>query len=266
MHQNRDIFENNAGAEKTDNNNNPYSALADIYDIVMEHVDYVGWARYICSIFSYLSFPVHSILEVACGTGTMTQTLTASGYSLTASDLSPEMLHVAREKLSGLHKSVTLAAASMTALPFDGKFDAVLCLYDSINYLTESVDVARAFNEASRVLKPGGLYVFDICTVKNSELYFANHRMEEKVGDVSYERTCRYDRTERIQENRFVISKNDDFFCETHRQKIYYLNEIEELIAKSPFEIVACFDDMSFMLGSENSERVHYVLENPLKN
>lgn len=254
----------------------PYSAIAGLYDRIMDHVNYGSWAEYISALFRRFHPGVQSVLEIACGTGSLALLLSTSGYSLTCTDLSPEMLKMASNKFRKAGRRARFVAGSMTALPFTAidhpnvcnstrwgpPFDAVLCIYDSINYLLEPSDFRRAAHQAASVAKKGGLFIFDVCTVKNSELFFHDGSMFGTCEDMTYQRICKYHSRTHIQENRFVISRNGKTLgIERHRQRIYYLDEITGMISTqdSPFREVGRFNDMSFYTGTEDSERVHFV-------
>ncbi len=139
--------------------------------------------------------------------------------------------------------------------------DAVLCIYDSINYLTDTRDFIRTVGEVSKVTRSGGLFIFDVCTVKNSEMFFSQNSMVENLGDIRYERICKFDSVRRIQENHFIIRKFGKRYVENHYQKIYRLDEIRAMIADNNFDEIGIYDDLSFLPGTENSERVHFVLK-----
>ena len=239
----------------------PYSRLAGIYDRIMDHVDYDEWARYIALIFERYASNIHTVLETACGTGSISLILQIShGYCMTGMDLSHDMLRVAAGKIRRANRPVRLIAADMTSLPVSGEFDAVLCLYDSINYLINPADFTRAVGEAAGVLRSGGLFVFDVCTMKNSLMFFSDKTLEGEVDSVMYERTCRFHSASRIQENTFVLKERGRTFNEIHLQKIYFLDEVERMTAHPALELVGIFDDMTLRPGSEGSERIHFVL------
>ncbi len=239
----------------------PYEEIADLYDRIMDHVEYDAWADYLERVFVRFHPGVRRILETACGTGSFALLLHAKRYDVTCIDISPEMVRIAADKFRAEGIPPLCVAGDMAALPVKGSFDAVICLYDSINYILEPARFRRAVAEAANVLGAGGLFVFDVCTTRNSELYFRDSSMTERVGDTEYERICRYNPDTRIQENRFIISRPGlPQVSEIHRQKIYSLSEIGAMIRTAPFSVVGCFDDMSFREGSERSERVHYVL------
>ncbi len=199
----------------------PYAELAKIYDRVMNHVKYDEWAEYIASIFHHFGMNGKHILEIACGTGTLSIFLHKLGYDVTSMDLSPAMLAVAAVKFEAHGMPRKLFAANMTSLPLKTEFDAVLCLYDSVNYLQETINFRETIKEVSLVIKNRGLFIFDICTVKNSRSFFSHNSIVENFGDVTYERKCCFHDTSCIQENIFTIECNGIRFAEKHLQRIY---------------------------------------------
>ena len=238
-----------------------YAELAEIYDRIMSHVDYNDWANYISSIFKKFDIKVNDILEIACGTGNLSVILHGRGYNVTSTDLSLNMLQCARNKFIENKMPLKLLVSDMSSLPIKANYDAVICLYDSVNYLLEPELLLKAFSGVADSLKKGGIYIFDICTIKNSRLFFSNHVISEDFGDISYERTCLYYHADRIQENSFNITKGSESIYEKHLQKIYKISEIKNIIPSGEFKLLGVFDDMSFNDGSEDSERVHFVLK-----
>ncbi len=241
--------------------NRPYTELAEIYDRVMDHVDYVAWAKYIFSVFQRFGTGTENILEIACGTGNLSVNLHKLGYSLTCTDISPAMLQGAAIKFKKHNMPLRLFSSNMKSIPLTFLFDAVLCIYDSINYMITSEDFIQVMREVASVTKDGGLFIFDVCTEKNSCQYFSQNVMGENFGDIRYERICKFDHTEKIQKNYFIIQKNGKKYIENHCQKIYRLHEIARMIKKTPFMVRGRFDDMTFNPGTENSERIHFVLQ-----
>jgi len=240
----------------------PYSELALIYDLLMDHVEYHAWAAYIVSIFKRYSVDVRTVLEIACGTGSLSIELFKHGYEMTCMDISPSMLRRATEKFREAGMPMTVFAGDMVSIPVDFQYDAVLCLYDSINYVRNPADFRKAVREVASIIRPGGLFIFDICTVRNSEIFFTNHTMVEHYGDITCERTCRFDPRKRIQENHFIIERSGGKRTyESHYQKIYLLQEIDSMFSDMPFTELGRFDDMTFAHGSEKSMRVHFVLQ-----
>ena len=227
----------------------------------MNHVKYDKWADYILSIFRHFGVHGKSILEIACGTGNLSVFLLKHGYDVTGMDLSPAMLKIAAVKFKENGMSQKLVAANMTSIPLKKKFDAVLCLYDSLNYIRDPSDFKKAIEETSTVTKGGGLFIFDVCTLLNSQIFFSNKSIFEDLGDIKYERKCHYHESENIQENVFIIEHNGKRFVEKHLQRIYKLDEVRKIISDSSFKMRGMFNDLTFDQGTESSERVHFVLQ-----
>ena len=145
--------------------NETYDALAGCYDDMTEDVNYPGWADFLEKLFSRGKHPVHTVLDLACGTGTMSFLLAARGYELIGVDFSPEMLAIAAEKtLEGEGEPPIFLCQPMEKLDLYGTVDACVCLLDSVNHITQPGKLRRAFERVRLFLEPGGLFVFDVHT------------------------------------------------------------------------------------------------------
>jgi len=241
----------------------PYSHLSFIYDFVMNHVNYKRWAKYISQILDRHGNNIKSIADISCGTGTLDQELTRYGYSLWACDYSFNMLKMLKAKI-GKQNSIFYWCADMSNPVFGKQPDAVISLYDSMNYFLESEQWVRCLNNVYSLLKKDGLFVFDISTFHNSINVFQNFSQQEKSNNGSYYRKSRFDRKKSIQTNYFEIKLKDypDFiFCETHQQRILSLAEIIQFINQTDFHHLGCYNGLTFRPGNEYSERVHFVLK-----
>ena len=136
---------------------NGYETFARFYDAVQG--DRAGDAGYARSLLERRCPGARSVLELACGTGSVLARLRPH-YEVTGVDLSPEMLAVALRKLPG----VELLEGDMTSVRLGRRFDAVLCLYDSVNHLLRWRDWERFFDTARAHLEPRGVLVFDVNT------------------------------------------------------------------------------------------------------
>ena len=140
-----------------------YQALARVYDALTGDVGYQRRADYLEKLFQKSRIPVHTVLDLACGTGAMTAVLTERGYELIGVDSSPDMLAAAREKATGLTGVMPVFLnQDMPALDLYGTVDAAVCCLDSLNYLTSPRDVQRTFERLHLFISPGGLLVFDV--------------------------------------------------------------------------------------------------------
>ena len=241
----------------------PYEAIASIYDFIMRHVNYRRWAGYLEALWTRSGLERPEICELACGTGNIALELWRRGERvLLGCDKSEAMLKVAREKAEVVGAEVDFVRADLRDLSPLGKFDVLLCVYDSINYLRED-EVPEALLQAYEHLRPGGAFIFDICTEANSLQYFRDYTAIDFGPGFSYERRSRYDPEERIQYTYFEVrfSGDPEAYCEKHIQWIYPVEWILERIRESPFKLLGAFPDFTFRrTEEERGDRVHFVL------
>ncbi|UQT48154.1 class I SAM-dependent methyltransferase [Flavonifractor plautii] len=142
-----------------------YEFLAGCYDAFTADVHYARWADYLEKHFARSKLPIRTVLDLACGTGSLTRVLAERGYEMIGADLSQEMLAQAAEKCRGAGpiEPIFLHQA-MEELDLYGTIDACVCCLDSINYVTSPKKLARAFRRVHTFLMPGGLFLFDINT------------------------------------------------------------------------------------------------------
>lgn len=238
----------------------PYEALAYIYDFIMRHVNYVRWADFVQYIFRRYGLEAHDVFDMACGTGSTAIELAHRDFVLSGIDRSEGMLTVAKRKAKEHGLKINFQKMDLTDLHDLPNYDAVLCLYDSINYLCFPDQISQLLEKVYIILRDRGIFIFDVCTETNSLRYFRNYTDQGKWKDFSYIRRSIYDEKTRIQINEFHILSKDDKFIELHKQRIYRLSEMYSLIENSPFELLGVFDGFTFKSGTENSDRVHFVL------
>ena len=162
-----------------------YTSLASVYDR-LNGVDYVKVADHIERQFEkFAAKKPESVLDLACGTGSLTVELAARGYDMTGVDISEEMLSEARFKCDANrfpHK-VLLVRQDMAELELYGTVDAIVCCLDSLNYLTDTGRVSRALSHIHNYLNPDGLFVFDMNTpYKYENVYGQSSLVLEEEG------------------------------------------------------------------------------------
>jgi len=238
-----------------------YRPLAAIYDRVMSHVEYDRWHELVDFIAAkHCRDHPPSVFEIGAGTGVLGRRLRAAGYDYTGSDLSFDMCRQAAARGLGP------ACADGRALPYKGRFDIVLFLYDGINYLLTEGDYAALFTETHRVLNPGGFFLFDITTRQNSMSYFLDHIYYEDLGDHYYVRHSYFEPGDSLQYNDFNIfrrcagGRSYERADESHRQKLFSPQTIRRWIDPARFEIAGVWDGFSRRPFSRHSERIHFLL------
>lgn len=145
---------------------NAYQGLAGAYDSLTGDVEYEKRADYLEKLFTRSRIPVHTVLDLACGTGTMTWLLTGRGYEMIGADASEEMLAAAMMKSGSVPGIAPIFLhQSMPKLDLYGTVDAAICCLDSLNYLTSPADVQRTFQRLHLFIAPGGELIFDVNTL-----------------------------------------------------------------------------------------------------
>ncbi len=241
----------------------PYSKLAYIYDDVMVHVDYKHWSRYIQEIVKRWKPHAKKILDISCGTGNLLLKLDSKKYQLFGFDFSYDMLKIAIKKSKLLKMPICLWQSNMISFRLKRTVDIIICLYDSINYLINETCWKKLLDCVYDGLSDDGIFIFDICTEKNSIKYFHNYSEKKRGNNYCYKRESKYDSQNRIHTNRFVIHFDSDknTYVELHRQQIFLLSEVLNIIRTDSFQLLGFYDGFTFNLGSENSLRVHIVLK-----
>ncbi|REL33646.1 class I SAM-dependent methyltransferase [Rhodohalobacter sp. SW132] len=247
-----------------------YSILAEIYDAVMHDVDYEAWADYIDEVIMRHHHEARDILELACGTGTMAISMEELGYyTITATDLSPDMIRKAREKGEEKESDVSFQTLDFLDINLDKKFDAVYMVFDSLNYLHNTSDIAKLHEQVYNVLNPGGIFVYDFTTPRNSRkaIRYLDNENETVNEYFSYQRSSRYDEKQKIHTNTFDISLKNladssqvKNYREEHQQRIYTMNELYPIVEKSPFSLVKAYDGFELKPAHKRSLRITMVL------
>lgn len=248
-----------------------YSMLAEVYDTLMEEVDYEVWADFIDDIMQTHHPDPHSILELACGTGSLSFSLDELlCYDVIATDKSPHMIRKARQKANRYNANVQFREMDFLDVRMDKKFDVVLSLFDSVNYLHKHKDIRRLLSEVKKVLLPESLFIFDFTTPRNSIHAIQYLHNEEGYTEDNYHffRKSWYDAREKIHYNEFEIEKLDhdsetvlERYSEIHRQRIYTLKEMLDIIKRSDYNIVAKYDGFDLIDANDNSLRITMVLQ-----
>ena len=215
-----------------------YSIFAKYYDKYMSHVNYYKWVNFILNRFnkSHKENP-RKILELACGTANISCRLVKKGLKVDASDISEEMLKIASQKPfcpNLLQRDMTTKLPKQT-------YDLVLLLFDSINYLMEKEKIIKLLNNIYISLVKKGLFIFDLTTQKNCERNFNGFINLEDKKDEYFVHQSDFNPADSIQTTHltffvkkgFLFSRTD----EIHKQKIYKVEEITELINSTDFKL-----------------------------
>jgi ubiquinone/menaquinone biosynthesis C-methylase UbiE len=250
-----------------------YTKLAEIYDAVMQEVNYDLWADFLDALMLQHHPNPETVMELACGTGSLALSLDElECYDVWGTDKSEAMIDKARQKNKERMCSVTFSAMDFLDITIARTFDIVFCVFDSINYLHKPQEIIRFLEQCEKLLDSQSLLIFDFTTPINSIEAIDYLHNEEGVtdGNLRFLRSSTYDEEEQIHVNKFTIqqlSENQqtvqDEFVEVHRQKIYTLKQMLDIIDKTAYNIVAKYDEFEFEEADEESLRITMVLQCP---
>jgi SAM-dependent methyltransferase len=246
-----------------------YGDVAAIYDALMSNVPHGAWLSRIERHARLRGRFPKSALDVACGTGIVTELLYRRGYRPTVGvDLSPEMINIARTKglalgnPEGLRYEVQDAAILNLG---DARFDLVVSMFDSLNYILEPEALQSAFRRIYAHVAPGGLFAFDM-----NALYALSHDLftqSQHFGPVQHSWKAHWDRETRIcrVEMDFWVTdeETDDtrHFHETHVQRAYTVPELRDWLTGAGFQNITVYGNYGERPPGPRSDRLLFFAE-----
>jgi SAM-dependent methyltransferase len=239
----------------------PYQALAEVYDQWNASHDYGRWAEFIMNRLPGTKNREVPVLDVCCGTGAITRLLVGRGYSVTGVDQSEAMLAIART-------AAPCARLIRATLPDDGldgqaEFDAAVCTFDSLNYLIADGAVGKTLSRLAELMRPDGIFIFEINTRYKLETLFGNRRFDD-LGDFAYVWRNRLNKDAKSVD--FLITlfvrRGDVFRRETehHVQRWFDRAELKAFIHSAGFTVESVTDDYTIMPATERTMRETWVL------
>ncbi len=239
-----------------------YSIFAHFYDRLTENVDYEVRSNYISDFFKTNKIATGTILDLACGTCSMSLPFVKNGFRLIGIDVSEEMLSAASEKLLRLSDNFSLVKADMTNFCLSEKADGCICTLDSINHLTDEKDVEACFQNVYHSLKKDGLFVFDVNTIyKHNEILGDNTFVfDEEDFFLSWDNELDENDTVRILLDFFIFNgHNYDRFSEVFSERAYPLDLLKNMLIKIGFKNVMMYDELTYDFPKSDSQRVFFV-------
>ena len=241
-----------------------YAGFAAVYDMFMDNIPYGQWAEYVCSLLLEQGVAEGLVLELGCGTGSMTQLLAEAGYDMIGVDQSPEMLQAALEKRDESGQDILYLLQDMREFELYGTVRAIVCVCDSLNYITEPEDLLQVFRLADNYLDPGGVFIFDLNTVYKYEEILGDCTIAEDRDAASFIWENGYDAEKRLNVYQLAIFLREEDgryskYEETHIQRAYPVEEVKDLLREARLEFVAAYDAFTRQPVRLDSERVYLI-------
>lgn len=234
-----------------------YGEFAFLYDELTSDVNYSLFFSYIKQILEKNNCEPQLVLELACGTGSLTKLLAKDGYDVIAADRSEQMLSVAREKCP----DVLFLEQDMTSFELYGTVDLILCMLDSVNYVTDKRKLLSMFRLVNNYLNPGGLFLFDINSPHYLKKVIGNNTFVEETDRIFYvwDNECKKDRVHFYLT--FFVKEGQAYrrFDEVHTERIYQQQEILDLLEQSGLNPLAVYGDFTFEKPRKNADRIFFL-------
>lgn len=151
-----------------------YGEFARVYDMFQDNVDYQTWGQWLKQQLAAQGITDGLVLDLGCGTGTMTEILAEAGYDMIGVDNSGEMLAEAMEKRVESGHDILYLLQDMQEFELYGTVRAVVSVCDSLNYITEEEELEHVFALVNNYLDPQGIFLFDMNTVYKYQTMIGN--------------------------------------------------------------------------------------------
>lgn len=259
-----------------------YTDFAMVYDTFMDETPYEQWCEFLIELFrkygaqkddtrqenravmDNLRQERNTVLDLGCGTGTLTELLARRGYDMIGVDLSEEMLRIAVDKREKSGLDILYLCQDMRELELYGTVGAAVSVCDSVNYLLEEDDVVQTFRLVNNYLYPEGLFIFDFNTIYKYAEIIGDTTIAENREECSFIWENTYYEEERINEydlTIFVREEGDRYrrFQETHLQRGYSLKEMRGMVEAAGLLFVDAIDADTHREVTQESERIYIV-------
>lgn len=277
-----------------------YTDFASVYDTFMDETPYEEWAEFLHELIKEygISRPVNRtiqkagdsksvaetepvseddsleialdseknlVLDLGCGTGTLTELLYRKGYDMIGVDYSQEMLNIALAKKEKSGSDILYLCQDMRELDLYSTIGTVISACDSVNYLLEEEEVIETFRLINNYLYPGGVFIFDFNTVYKYEQVIGDTTIAENREDCSFiwdnfyhEEECinEYDLTIFVKEGKEGLFRK---FTETHYQRGYTLEEMKSFVEQAGLEFIKAIDADTHKAPGATSERIYII-------
>lgn len=242
-----------------------YEALAESYDSLTLDIPYEEMLSYMETLLQRHAIQPQSVLDLACGTGSMSVLLAKRGYRVLAADMSEEMLTAACEKMSELEENMPFFICQpMQKLRLPYTVDWVLCCLDSLNYVTDPADVKETFHRVWEALAPGGAFIFDINSEEklrgldgqvfldeNEDTYCVWRAEFEEQENICYYGIDLFQREGDLWQRSF----------EEHREYAYAVPQLTAFLQEAGFRTIEVYGNRTLEAPKAGEQRIYFFAQ-----
>ena len=237
-----------------------YKELAVSYDRLTNDVDYAAVVAFYDKILEQEGVTPRTVVDLACGTGSVTALLAQKGWQVTGVDMSEDMLTVAWDKTQNMKNPPRFVCQPLQRLHLPRGVDLAVCALDSLDYITDPADCATAITRVYRALNPGGIFIFDVNTPEKLKAMDGQVFLDED-DDVYCVWRGEFD------ENTNICSYGMDLFqrsgevwsrsFEEHREYAYSQEQLVRYLKNAGFTHIRVYGDRTMEPPSPTDQRIY---------
>lgn len=244
-----------------------YGDFAYYYDLLTENVDYESRCNYITTLLAENGIGKGILLDLACGTGSLSLLLSEKGYDVIGVDASEDMLSQAQEKKMETGADIIFLCQKMEDLDLFGTINAAVCTLDSINHVTDENTVREIFRRVSLFMEDKGVFIFDVNTPYKHKEVLGDNTFIYDMDDVYCVWQNTTDETLLTKVSLDIFEKDteneeDDIwyrYSEDFCERGYGLELLEEMLTENKFEILAVYEEMTKESVKSDTQRAVFV-------
>ena len=240
-----------------------YTGFAEVYDVFQDNVPYEEWCSYVTGLLKEYQVMDGLVLDLGCGTGSLTGLMARSGYDMIGIDNSGEMLQIAMNKRNASGLDILYLLQDMRGFELYGTVKAVISICDSMNYIMEYQELVEVFRLVNNYLDPKGVFIFDLNTEYKYREMLADYTFAEDREESSFIWNNFYDEEDKVNEYDLTLFVKEGElyrkFEETHYQRAYGLDQIQQAIRDGGMEFVAAYDACTRNPVQQDSERIYVI-------
>ncbi len=242
-----------------------YEALAFSYDALTQDIPYEQMLSYMEALLQRHGRQPETVLDLACGTGSMSVLMARKGYRVLGADLSEDMLSMAFEKAAELEENRPyFICQPMEELQLPYAVDLIVCCLDSLNYVTDPAICRKALERCFDALAPGGVLIFDINSAEKLKGLDGQVFLDEDEDTYCVWR-AEFDREENIcYYGMDIFQREDDVWLRSFEEHMEYAYSVEELtgyLRQAGFDTIEIYGDRSFEAPREGEQRIYFYAQ-----
>jgi ubiquinone/menaquinone biosynthesis C-methylase UbiE len=240
-----------------------FGPVAPYYDELMKQVPYRMWLGYYLLLLSQQNLRPRKVLDICCGTGTMSEMLHEEGFTMAGFDMAPGMIEAARQKAAAKQFDIRYEVFDAAEADMQDTYEAAFSFFDSLNNITDPDRLQMAFHRAAAHIQPGGSFIFDMNTAYAFEQQMFDQQHLKPQSKLRYKWEGDWDEESRLitVDMKFWYGKEE--FHETHVQRAYEPVEIRQMLDEAGFVEIRAYHSYTLNPPRYSSDRLHWTAIRP---